>query len=156
MTAPTNDDTGEIPIAEPAAPWVQPTPPPHSHGVVNLGLVGLSVVIILGIFLGFAGGLASHALFPPAAGAKGATGAPGAPGKDGKTGPTGATGSAANVDLSKLGVCVNVTYGGDGVQYSWVQNVDVSTPTLTNGATQSCPTGTFTPVQAAPVAAPTQ
>ncbi len=51
--------------------------------------------------------------------------------------------------LSQLGVCVSVDFGGSGTGYTWVQDVDIYTPTLTNG-TQSCPSGTFTPVSASP------
>jgi hypothetical protein len=102
------------------------------------------------------GGVASHALFPQKQGPEGKQGIAG---KTGAAGAIGPVGPAANVDLSKLGVCVNVAYftdnAGFGTSYTWVSNVDIFTPTVTNG-TQSCPTGTFTPVAASAAPAPTQ
>ena len=140
----TSDTTGEIPIVQPT-PVIAPAP----QRSLTTGWV-IAIVAVVALVLGVAGGVLSHAMFPAAAGAKGATGAPG---KAGAAGPVGPTGSAANVDLSKLGVCVNVTYNYSGVSY--VSGVDVSTPTETNGSAESCPNGTFTPVQAAPTPAPT-
>jgi hypothetical protein len=82
-------------------------------------------------------------------------------GKEGKTGaagPIGPAGSAANADLGQLGYCVNVTYYTDdtgvGTSFTWVGGVGLTNPTITNG-TQSCTTGTFTPIAATP-ASPTQ
>jgi hypothetical protein len=114
------------------------------------------MVGILAIVLGFVGGIASHAIFPQNQGPEGKQGIAG---KAGATGPIGPTGPAANVDLSKLGVCVNVTYftdnAGFGTSYTWVNGVSIYTPTSTNG-TQSCPTGMFTPVAASSTPAPPQ
>jgi hypothetical protein len=70
---------------------------------------------------------------------------PGTFGAIGKTGATGPTRPAANVNLSSLGVCANVTYNYSGV--SRVSDVDISAPVLAGG-TQSCPNGTFTAVTA--------
>jgi hypothetical protein len=140
-------DTQSTPTfgATETAPATGPTPP--KARLLGLSLAAVSMVILLALALGFVGGLASHVLFPAPQGPQGETGAAGVPGKAGAIGPAGPAGPAANVDLSSLGVCVNVTYADSGVSY--VSGVSISAPVLTGG-TQSCPNGTFTPVTAQP------
>jgi hypothetical protein len=129
-----------VPTGQQPAYSVQPTPRPKR--VVELGVAALSIAIIAALALGFAGGLASHALFPAQQGAAGATGKQGAVGQTGAAGPAG---SAANINLSNIGYCVSVDNVYSGT-LSYVQDLSIYAPTLTNG-TQSCPTGTFTPLQ---------
>jgi hypothetical protein len=91
-------------------------------------------VAAVALLLGFVGGLASHAIFPPKQGASGAQG------PVGQTGATGPAGSAASVDLSKIGLCVNVTTADSGVYY--VSGVSIFAPT-DNAGTLSCPFGQY-------------
>ena len=132
------------PTTEQVAP-PQPAPQQNQKRMVEFGLPALCISIIAVLVLGFAGGLASHALFPSKQGPAGAQGKEGKQGPVGEAGPAGPAGNAANINLSTIGYCVNVdnVYSG-GVSY--VQDVSLYAPTLTNG-TQSCPTGTFTPLQ---------
>jgi hypothetical protein len=110
-------------------------------------LVGFAAVVLV---LGFAGGIAAEGLFPAKQGPVGHTGKTGATGAQG---PVGATGSAANVNLANEGLCFNSSYftdnAGFGNSYTWVSNVSLYTPTITNGA-KSCPSGSFVPLEPAP------
>lgn len=106
------------------------------------GFPALCIGIIAVLVLGFAGGLASHAMFPSK---QGPAGVEGKQGPAGEAGPQGAAGDAANINLSNIGYCVNVDYVYSG-NVTYVSGVSISSPVLTNG-TQSCPTGTFTPLQ---------
>jgi hypothetical protein len=112
---------------------------------LRVGVGMLVGVGVLALVLGLVGGVVSHALFPAPAGAVGAVGRQG---PVGETGPAGPVGPATNVDTSKLGFCVNVTYANNGGA-SWVSGVTIETPTVQSG-TQSCPTGSFVPVTASP------
>jgi len=120
-------------------------PQPQSKRIVHLGFPAFCIGIIAVLVLGFAGGLASHALFPAKQGPPGLAGKQGKQGPVGQAGPQGPAGDAANINLSNIGYCVNVNYvyGGD---VTYVSGVSISSPVLTDG-TQSCPNGTFTPLQ---------
>ena len=97
---------------------------------------------IIAIVLGFGGGLASRALFPAKQGKTGLQGIAGKPGPPGNQGATGPAGSAANLDLSRFGYCVNIQYGNSGT-VSYVSSVEISDP-IDNDGTLSCPSGTYT------------
>ena len=94
----------------------------------------------IALAFGFGGGIASHAAFPAQRGPRGRPGA---------TGATGATGSAANINLNKIGFCVDTSYGSadvtlsDGVSTQnlfYVSNVNIYAPTDNQG-TLSCGNG---------------
>jgi hypothetical protein len=55
-------------------------------------------------------------------------------------------------NTATLGVCVNTQYGSGGGT-SWVQSVDITSPTLTHGVA-SCPSGNFVPVSPQSVPSP--
>lgn len=112
-------------------------PPPSQQQGIRVGVGMLAVGALLAVILGFLGGVVSHSLFPAPAGAQGKQGEPGRPGVPGPPG------SAANVNLSTLGVCFQENFDSTS---SVVTSVSIYSPTITNG-TQSCPSGTFVPVQ---------
>jgi hypothetical protein len=124
-----------------AAPYPPNYSPPTPKRVVQLGIPALIIAAVAVLVLGFVGGIVSHAAFPAS---KGATGPTGKQGPVGQAGPTGPAGNAANLNLSNIGYCINVQYQFGSVSY--VNSVDITAPVLTNG-TQSCPNGTFTPLQ---------
>ena len=132
---------------------VRPTQRPKR--VMEFGIAALSIGIIAVLVLGFAGGLASQALFPAKqgpAGVPGKQGHQGQQGQVGQAGPAGPPGNAANINLSNIGYCFAYnTFNDTTDSYTWVTSVSLYAPTDTNG-TQSCPTGTFTPLQ--PTTAP--
>jgi hypothetical protein len=136
MTDPT------IPTPPTAAPYPPDFSPPAPKRVVQLGIPALIIAAVAVLVLGFVGGVVSHAVFPAQ---KGATGAAGKQGQVGQTGPTGPAGNAANINLSNIGYCINFQYQYGGT-VSYISSADISPPVLTNG-TQSCPNGTFTPLQ---------
>ena len=128
----------------PATPSPTPASQPEKRGI-TIGVGSLAIVGVLALLLGFAGGIVSHAIFPAKTGA---TGAAGKQGPAGEAGPAGQTGPPANINLSQLGYCVDVSYFNDTTDsFTWVSGVSIYAPTVTNG-TQSCPSGTFTPIEA--------
>lgn len=114
----------------------QPTPKPW-------GLLVATAIIAL--VLGFAGGIASHAIFPQKAGPAGAEGPQGKTGPQGEAGQSGAAGAAASIDLSKIGFCFNVNNNTSGT-VSFVDGVSIFAPTDTNG-TLSCSIGQYVTLQ---------
>ena len=104
MTDISDPTTQQQPTQAPYSP--QPTQRPKR--VMEFGIAALSIGIIAALVLGFAGGLASHALFPAQQGPAGASGKEGKQGPVGQAGPAGAPGDAANINLSTIGYCVNV------------------------------------------------
>jgi hypothetical protein len=133
--------------ADQSVPELQtPVQPTKQAARVGVGmLVGVAVTALL---LGFVGGMASHALFPAKAGAVGPQGLVGQAGPAGRPGLAGPAGPAANIDTTKLGYCLNVTYSSSG-STSWVSGVSLQPPTIQSG-TQSCPVGSFVPITATP------
>jgi hypothetical protein len=142
MTDPS-DPTQEF--QPPPEPQVQVVQQPRTKRVMEFGFAAACIGIVAALVLGFAGGLASHALFPSKQGPAGTQGKEGKQGPVGEAGPAGPAGNAANIDLSNIGYCVNVNYVYSGT-VTYVSGVSISSPILTNG-TQSCPNGTFTPLQ---------
>ena len=102
----------------------------------------IALTAIIAIVLGFGGGLASRALFPAKQGKIGPQGVAGKPGPPGNQGATGPAGSAANLDLSRFGYCVNIQYGTSNT-VTYVSSVGISDP-IDNDGTLSCPSGTYT------------
>jgi hypothetical protein len=102
----------------------------------------LGGVAIVGAVLGFAGGITSHALFPAH------NGKPGAQGPVGQAGPAGPSGPAgSSTDLGTTGYCFNTSYFDNqtyGIDY--INSVSLTSPVDVNG-TQTCPSGTFVPLQ---------
>jgi hypothetical protein len=122
--------------------------------VIQFSVPMLCATIIVVLVLGFAGGMVARAVFPAKQGERGAVGKTGKQGPVGQAGPIGPTGPAANVNLSALGLCFGYnTFNDTTTNYTWVTSVQLYTPTVTNG-TQSCPSGSFVPLQQAPGAAP--
>jgi hypothetical protein len=137
--------TSEPTTEQVAAP--QPAPQAKQKRVVEFGFPAVCIGIIAVLVLGFAGGLASHALFPSKQGPAGAQGKEGKQGAVGEAGPAGPAGNAANINLSSIGYCFGYnTFADTTDNYTWVTSVSLYAPTDTNG-TQSCPSGTFTPLQ---------
>jgi hypothetical protein len=146
----TAETTSEVPATAP------PVYIPRPKRVIEFSVPMLIGTLAAVIILGFVGGIAAQAIFPAKQGPVGHTGKQGAAGP---AGPAGATGSAANVNFSAEGLCFNSSYftdnAGFGTSYTWVSNVGLYTPTITNGA-KSCPSGTFVPLEPAPGAQPSQ
>ena len=121
--------------------------PPKTKRVVEFGIPALCIGIVAVLVLGFAGGITSQALFPAKQGPTGHQGEQGKQGPVGETGPAGPAGNAANINLSGIGYCFGYnTFSDATTNYTWVTSVSLYAPTDTNG-TQSCPTGSFTPLQ---------
>jgi hypothetical protein len=128
----------ETPITDASAITVAPAKP-HRLG---RWLAGFAIV---GAALGFAGGLATHAIFPAKNGVNGQPGAQGPAGEAGPSGPQGPAGN--NTDLGTVGYCFNTSYFDNqtyGIDY--IDNVSLTAPVNTNGV-DSCPSGTFVPLQ---------
>ena len=140
VVAPSGEPTAVVPPVEPTSATPPAAETPKESKGVRVGVGMLVGIAVAAVALGFLGGIVSHALFPAQAGAQGKQGKAGEPGKAGEQGPPG---SAANINLAALGVCFVENTNPTG---AWVTSVYLSTPVITNG-TQSCPQGTFVPVQ---------
>lgn len=135
--------TGQVPPQQPAdAPPIYLQRPKR---VVEFGIPMLLATIIVVLLLGFAGGVAARALFPAQ---RGPIGAQGKQGAAGETGPQGPAGNAQNINFQTIGYCFGYdTYAfSGGTTPDFITSIELYAPTVTNG-TQSCPTGTFTPLQ---------
>lgn len=138
MTTQT-DPTGQISAPAPAYE------PSKAKRVVEFGFPALCIGIVAVLVLGFAGGIAAQSMFPAKQGPVGAQGKEGKQGQVGQAGPIGPAGNAANINLSSIGYCFNYDTQTSGTS-TWVTDVTLYAPTDTNG-TQSCPTGSFVPLQ---------
>lgn len=149
MTDTTEPTTGEVP-AQPAPIYMQ-----RPKRIIQFSVPMLCATIIVVLVLGFAGGMVARAVFPAKQGAIGHTGKTGKQGPVGQAGPIGPTGPAANVNLSALGLCFSTgSYSfADTTIPALLEYANLYTPTNTNG-TQSCPSGSFVPLQQTPGAAP--
>jgi hypothetical protein len=133
----SNTDPAGIPVITRPAPVAPPR--------WGLWLAGVAVVAVV---LGLAGGVISHAMFPVHNGHNGHNGAAGPQGNAGEAGPAGPAGTpGADTNLSTIGYCFNTGYTNDPYSnYSYVSSVSLSAPTDVNG-TQTCPNGSFVPLQ---------
>jgi hypothetical protein len=124
-----------------------PTRRPKRKLWIAAGLLGAAI-------FGFAGGVASHAIFPAHNGKPGVAGAAGVAGVAGVQGPVGQAGPAGpagppgkSTDLGIVGYCLNVQYeNSPTLNISYVSSVSLDSPVLVNG-TQTCPNGSFVPLQ---------